>query len=109
MTKKDLVVVVADYSQPEWLSLEEFCEICGTSADFIDNMVAYAIIHPHGQRPQWQFSVQEVQRAKKALRLQRDLEVNLAGIALAFDLLEKIEQMDHELALLEKHYSVRGK
>lgn len=111
MTKKDLRVVVADYSQPEseWLSLDELCEICDTSADFIDNMIAYAIIHPQGRAPELRFSVQEVQRAKKALRLQRDLEINLAGIALAFDLLEKIDAMDREIALIEKHYSMREK
>ncbi len=107
MTKKDLMIVVADYSQPESVSLEEFCEICGISPDLVNNMVAYEIIHPHGQHTSLQFSVQEVQRTKKALRLQRDLEVNLAGIALVFDLLEKIDELDQQLALMERHYQIR--
>jgi len=32
-----------------------------------------------------------------ALRLERDLEVNLAGIALALDLMEELEQLRREL------------
>ena len=41
---------------------------------------------------------------KTALRLQHDLEVNLAGVALVLDLLEQLHETEEKLAVLEKHF-----
>lgn len=103
MTKKDLMIIAADYSHQEWLSLTEFCEVCGISPDDAANMIAYDIIRPERSA---QFSMQAVQRTKKALRLQQDLEINLASVALIFDLLEEMDAMHQKLALFEKHYKI---
>jgi chaperone modulatory protein CbpM len=40
----------------------------------------------------WRFSGAQLRRARIALRLERDLGVNAAGIALALELLEELEQ-----------------
>jgi len=45
---------------------------------------------------EWRFSGAALRRARIALRLQRDLGVNLAGVALALDLLEELEQLRRE-------------
>ena len=37
-------------------------------------------------------------RARTALRLQRDLEINLPGVALALELLEELDRLRRELA-----------
>src|ERR1035438_10161087 len=42
---------------------------------------------------EWRFSGAALRRARIALRLQRDLGVNLPGVALALDLLEELEQL----------------
>ncbi|MGO9039826.1 MAG: chaperone modulator CbpM [Steroidobacteraceae bacterium] len=42
---------------------------------------------------EWRFSGSTLRRARIALRLERDLGVNLAGVALALDLLEELEQL----------------
>jgi chaperone modulatory protein CbpM len=42
---------------------------------------------------EWQFAGENLRRARLALRLQRDLEINLAGVALALELLEEIHQL----------------
>lgn len=44
-------------------------------------------------------------RLETAFRLHRDLDINLAGVALALELLDDIEQMRNELAILRKHSS----
>jgi chaperone modulatory protein CbpM len=41
----------------------------------------------------WRFSGAALRRARIALRLERDLGVNLPGVALALDLLEELEQL----------------
>jgi chaperone modulatory protein CbpM len=45
---------------------------------------------------QWRFSGAQLRRARIALRLERDLGVNAAGVALALELLEELEQFRRE-------------
>jgi len=44
-----------------------------------------------------------VRRIQSALRLQRDLEINIPGIVMILDLLEELEQVQQELAVLRKN------
>jgi chaperone modulatory protein CbpM len=45
---------------------------------------------------EWRFGGTEVRRARIALRLERDLGVNLPGAALALELLEELQQLRRE-------------
>lgn len=94
------------------LTLGELCRACGTHVDWIIDLVEESIIEPQGNEiHSWRFSGTSLIRARSALRLQRDLGVNLAGIALALDLLEELESLraqikkagitDYEQALTE--------
>lgn len=47
---------------------------------------------------------QDKRRMESAFRLHRDLGINLAGVALALDLLEELEEVRQELAILKKHF-----
>lgn len=107
MNKKDEFVIVADYaSADEHLSLDEFIEITHIPADMVLSYIQYDIIHPEGALPeQWVFDLNHIRRVKRALRLQHDLEVNLAGVAVVLDLLDEIEHMRSQMALLEKLYN----
>jgi chaperone modulatory protein CbpM len=40
-----------------------------------------------------------LRRARTALRLQRDLEINLPGVALALELMEELERLRRELRM----------
>ena len=46
---------------------------------------------------EWHFSGAALRRVRRALRLERDLELNLAGVALALDLMDELEQLRNEL------------
>ncbi|TVQ87647.1 MAG: MerR family transcriptional regulator [Chromatiaceae bacterium] len=88
------------------LTVTELTHVCGISLEQVRCMVGEGILHPRGQRPeQWRFSGLEVRRTRRAIRLQRDLELNLAGAALALDLLEEIERLRRRLDCLEQHMS----
>lgn len=103
MAKKE-IMIVADYTQENPISFEELCEICDISADFIHTLIEYEIIHPAGMVPEeWIFDVTHLTRVKTAVRLQRDLEVNVAGIAVVLDLLDELKQLREYAELLEKH------
>jgi chaperone modulatory protein CbpM len=45
---------------------------------------------------EWRFSGADVRRARIALRLERDLGINLPGVALALELLEELEPLRRE-------------
>lgn len=88
------VVIIADYSEQSSLSFQELCDACGITPDAIYELIEYEIVSPEGVSPdEWVFNMAQLQRAKTALRLQRDLEVNLAGIALILDLLEELDDL----------------
>jgi chaperone modulatory protein CbpM len=48
---------------------------------------------------EWRFSGAQLRRARIALRLERDLGVNAAGVALALELLEELEQLRRDRRL----------
>jgi chaperone modulatory protein CbpM len=82
------------------LSLEELSRICAVEAQRILELVDEGILPARPAEAGWQFSGTSVRRARLALRLQRDLEINLAGVALALDLMEDIDQLRRELRRL---------
>ena len=52
------------------------------------------VLVPSGQRPEdWQFAGQALPRTCMALRLERDLELGMPGVALVIDLLDEIDRL----------------
>ena len=85
------------------VTLTELIRICGSSGRMVQLMVTEGLLSPHGRGPdEWRFSGLEVRRARRALRLKRDLDLNLAGVALALDLLDEIESMRSRIRMLEQ-------
>ena len=75
------------------LSLRELCRLCGVNAENIIAMVDEGVVEPQGTHPgEWRFRGMSVRRVQIALRLQRDLGLNLPGAALVLDLLEELEE-----------------
>jgi len=80
--------------ESETLTLTEISCACRVRKDEIIELVEEGIIEPRSPgRSDWSFPASELRRAHRAIRLQRDLEINLAGVALALDLLEEVEAL----------------
>jgi chaperone modulatory protein CbpM len=76
------------------LTLHEVCEVCGIEEALVVEMVKEGIAAPLDEdQSLWEFTGIAVSRLRTAHRLQRDLHVNLAGAALAIDLLEEIASL----------------
>ena len=74
------------------ITLADICRACATDDGMIIEMVEEGVLSPAGHAPtQWRFSGLQLQHAKVAVRLQRDLGVNLQGAALALQLLEEMD------------------
>jgi chaperone modulatory protein CbpM len=77
------------------LTLNEVCEICGLQESVVIEMVQEGVAEPiESSTDRWVFSGIAVTRLRTAYRLQRDLQINLAGAALALDLLEEIRRLE---------------
>ena len=73
------------------LTLLDLCRACSAAEEQVTVWVLEGVLEPSGERPQdWRFTGPSLGRARLALRLSRDLEINPAGIALALDLLDEI-------------------
>jgi len=84
-------------------TLAELCRCCDVEAELIEALVAHGILEPVGRQGRyWCFSASSLQRTRITLHLQRDLGVNLAGAALALDLLERIDALDARLRVLAR-------
>ena len=99
MNSHDLLPVhTGTVIEDDSLTLEQLCHSCGVRADWIISLVEECIIEPQGDEIQlWRFSGTSLVRVRLALRLQQDLGVNLAGIALALDLMEELENLRRQL------------
>ncbi|MBA1148423.1 MerR family transcriptional regulator [Ectothiorhodospiraceae bacterium WFHF3C12] len=75
-------------------SLGEVSRACGVSAELVMEMVEEGVVEPLGREPaEWRFRGDAVTRVQTALRLSEDLRVNLAGAALALDLMDELMEL----------------
>lgn len=86
------------------LSLRELSRLCDVHAEHLLEFVEHGVIEPRtGSGPlDWRFDAVELRRGRTALRLQRELRVNLAGAALALDLLEELRAARSRIRTLER-------
>ena len=83
------------------LSLRELCDACAVHAEFITELVNEGVIEPSGfDKSHWCFSGVSLHRIRAAKHLQRALGVNLAGVALALDLLDEMQRLHTQLQKL---------
>lgn len=89
------------------LSLTELCRACTSSAEWVIELVEEGILEPipRRQKKQWLFPGNSLHRARTTRRLQRDLGINLAGVALALDLLEEIEALESRLKIINNSHN----
>jgi chaperone modulatory protein CbpM len=60
-------------------------------------LVQEGVVEPLTARDEMAFSAAALYRIRKALRLQQDLGVNLAGAALALELIDDIDRLQRAL------------
>lgn len=85
------------------LSLREVCERCAVTAEQVITLVDYGVVEPYGHSyAEWRFSARSYLQLRRALRLQRDLSINPAGVALALELLDQLQQARQEVSYLRQ-------
>ena len=93
-------------TQATSLSFTEVCLQTGVAEDTVVEIIEQGIVEPVGASPgEWLFSPAMLILTKKAVRLHRDLDVNWAGIALAIELLDEVEQLREKNRYLQRRLS----
>lgn len=84
-------------------TLAELSQACDKPAEWILALVEEGVIEPaDGDPGQWQFGGSCLRRVRIVERLESDLGVNLAGAALALELLEEVDSLRNRIAVLER-------
>lgn len=93
-----LVVDAVVVDESVQFSLDQLCRICRTDSARLVALVDEGVLLPAGQRPEeWHFDGSSLQRARMALRLSRDLDLNVSGTALVLELLDELAALRSRL------------
>jgi len=90
----DPLVVEAHVS----FTLLSLCQASGAGHEQVHALVDEGLLQPAGQDPQdWRFNGDALARTRKALRLARELQLDLPAAALVMELLAEIDRLRAEL------------
>ncbi len=82
------------WPEGQTLSLDELCKMSRVERGWVIELVEHGVVEPLGpDRTIWCFRVSELRRVRRAMRLRHDLGVNVPGIALALELLDRLERL----------------
>lgn len=82
------------------ITIDELCRNCTVRVEEVIIYVQEGILDPQDdavipeKADTWQFHISSVKRVQTAVHLQRDLGINLAGAALALELLDRIAELE---------------
>lgn len=104
MIKDDINIlkslIITEITDDETVSLIKLCHCTEIPVEQLFSMVDYGVLEPINSKLshiRWRFSANSILRVKTALRLQRDLDVNMAGAALAIELMDELKQLRQHL------------
>ncbi|ALP53160.1 MerR family transcriptional regulator [Candidatus Tenderia electrophaga] len=106
MNNRDLMEVLAGEILEEEmrLTLTQLSRACEVRNEWLLELVREGVIEPEETAArEWIFAGASLRRARVALRLQRDLGVNLCGAALALQLMDELETLRARLEAVERH------
>ena len=88
----------AIFEESSVLTLQDLSRMCAVEERHIVEFVEEGVLNVVAiGTTEWRFSGAALRRTRLALRLERDLELNLAGVALALQLMEELDSLRREL------------
>ncbi|MFP6849448.1 MAG: chaperone modulator CbpM [Pseudomonas sp.] len=88
------------------LNIHEFCQCAELTQVTLLEIVDHGIVEPSGTTPdEWLFDNNALVAVKRARRLQSDLQIDWAGVALALQLIDELEQLRAENSHLRRRLS----
>ena len=95
---QDQALAGAIFEETAVLTVKDLSRMCAVEERHIVEFVEEGVLSVvEIDTSEWHFTGAALRRARLALRLERDLELNLAGVALALDLMEELQTLRREL------------
>jgi chaperone modulatory protein CbpM len=87
-----LTATLVDDASP--MTLAELARACRAAEEQVHVWVVEGVLQPIGSSPlEWRFAGPALRRARLAVTLTREMEINAPGVALALDLMDEIEAL----------------
>jgi chaperone modulatory protein CbpM len=100
-SSQDQALSGAIFEESALLTVQDLCRMCAVDERHIVEFVEEGVLEVvEIDTAEWHFTGSSLRRARLALRLERDLELNLAGVALALELMEELQYLRRELQAL---------
>ena len=97
-SSEDQVLAGAIFEDTALLTVGDLSRMCAVDERHIVEFVEEGVLSVvEIDTAEWHFTGAALRRARLALRLERDLELNLAGVALALELMEELQALRREL------------
>jgi chaperone modulatory protein CbpM len=98
MSSNDQILAGEILERSKPFTVQELCRLCTVDSAYIVALVEEGIVAAENDvTGDWRFSGGTLHRVRAALRLQRDLEINFPGIALAFELIDELDRLRRAL------------
>jgi chaperone modulatory protein CbpM len=75
------------------LDLQALAQACGADAGTVAQWVDEGLLQPTSAQEPWRFGGDELARARRIMRLQRDFDANLQSVAVMLQLLDEIDRL----------------
>jgi chaperone modulatory protein CbpM len=96
MMNHDLTIDIVE--EELQLTLDQLCRACRAHEELVRVWVVEGVLTPIGTSPpEWRFTGASLRRARLALTLTRELDINAPGVALALDLMDEIAALKARL------------
>ena len=101
MEKRVFSLVLRESGMPERrrsLTLIELADRCGCQVELAERLFRLGLLDPENALPDHPlFEENQLFRLRRALRLKRDLGLNVDALPVVLDLLDRIEELEEEL------------
>lgn len=97
MSNQFEIMIYEQTSNESLLTVEDLCRFADVSSEMVGHFFRSGLIDPLIEKPALQFDLNVIPRIRKIERLRRDLGINLAGVGIVLDLLERITELENEL------------
>ena len=88
--------------QDELIIIEEYCNQYNVDVTFIDSLEEYGLIAITIIEAKRYVPIKEVQAIERYVHMHYELEINMPGLEAISHLLDKVENLQHELATLKE-------
>ncbi|WP_454784134.1 chaperone modulator CbpM [Legionella sp. WA2024007413] len=103
--KQDNTIIGVLIEETMTISFDEVCQKYQIPEELLHEMVEYGLFSTETTKTEHlELNPNDLRKIESAFRLHQDLGINLPGVALALDLIEKIDQLNEELNILRKHF-----